>query len=442
MTSRINRRRGLLIASAMGLVASTLTVAAAGAAAPDESIGTGASLGGGGTAPVIECAWALDDTDANWNSSPQMTYGALDDNPSVGGGFPCVADGVAATQIDGAQNTIQVLPNADDNPTEKWVELWAAVRSTASATTVYFDVYHPDGSFKVQIDGTKYADSSVPERCLGPAGMFDKAQGDQLITQQARQNIVLECQNQQKGLYYGAFGISKHQPYGSYRIEAHAATGGGEVVVLTYYITVLPFYQLEKDFTNVNFGPITANSHWWQPTPGDFVWDGVDNAANQKTTVRNTGNAGIGLSVRFSSMCLASAPDGPTGCTDAKRIDRFDAKFGARQVSNMLAIGNVSYDSALTSNLQSSAKPAPPGPWYSFGDDLARVLCPNDTGKIEFSVWTKAALPGGSYSAPNGIGLLARPLGLCPTDRGAPYLANGYTGDTPSSNTHHDGQPD
>ena len=436
MASTITRRhRRHAIAAVVALAASSVVVATTATAQAADDADTYAEVGSSGTPPVIECSWALNDVDHDWNTL--MDYG-LDDNPGLLANYPCVEDGSAATQPDNAYPTIQVLPNAHDDPTEAYVELWAAVTSNSPNTNVYFDVYHPDGSFKVQIDGTRYANSSNPAECVGPPGMFDAAAANGLITQQARTNIINECQNQQKGLYYGAFGISKHQPYGPYRIEVHAAKAGGTEAILNYYIDVLGFYQLEKDFTAIDFGPVAPNSHFWQPTAGDFIWDGVDNVANAASTVRNTGNAGIGLSVRFRSMCLSTTNDGATGCTDDKRIDHFDAKFGARVIGNMQAIGNDSLGTALTSDLASNAKPAPPGAWYSFDNAPERVLCPNDPGKIEFSIWTEN-IQGGTYVAPGGIGLLAQSVPICPTDLGAPYLANGYTGDTPWSNTHHGG---
>jgi len=306
-----------------------------------------------------------------------------------------------------------------------------------AATVVYFDVDHPDGTQKTQVEATLYADSSKPANCEGPTGMFDAAASNGLITAGARANIVNECKYQQKGLYYAAFGISKHQPYGKYNIEVHAAKAGGAQATLNYGIEVLSFYKLEKDFTEIGFGAVTANQHFWQQVPGNFTFDGVDNAANQASTVRNTGNAGVGLSVRFASMCLVgTANPSTTGCTDAKRIDHFDAKFGARAVANMQAIGSTSLATSLTSDLASTANPAPAGAWYNFDDQLGRVLCPNDVGKVEFSIWTEG-IQAGTYAAPGGIGLMARPVPLCPTDLGSVYLANGYTGVTPTSNNHH-----
>ena len=430
-THHLRRRLALLTGVALA-AGGMISVPAGATTTPSGDAGTAASVGGGANTPVIECGWALNDADHNWNATGEKMQYGQDDDPVANPGAPCASDGAGgATMADNVKvPVIHVKPNAHDDPTQAFVELWGAVTSSNPAgTIVYFDVYHPDGSLKVQVDATRYANSATPGLCAGPTGMFDAAKATGQLTTDAISNIQSECAFQQKGLWYGAFGISKHQPYGLYRIVMHAANAGGAETTLTYYLQVQSFYQLEKDFTTINFGTTSPNSHFWQPTQGDFTFDGVDNPSNQKSSVRNTGNAGIGLNVRFSSLCLTTA----ASCTDDKRIDHFDAKFG-KVISGMQSLGDTSLASALTSDLTSSKLPAPYGPWYQFDANINRVLCPNDVAKIEFSVWTEN-IQGGSYTAPNGNGLMARPepAAGCPTDVGAPYNAP----PTPTSNTHH-----
>ncbi len=329
-----DRRRRRIVGAALTLtlVLSGATVAGADPDPPD--VDTSATVGsGGGTAPTIQCAWALNDANHNWTDS--MQYGNDDDapdGPNAPAGntdaAPCVASGVAAAQATNWTDVIEVKPNAHDQPTLAYVELWAAVSSNSpSSTIVRWDVFHPDDSPKVQVDGTRY--TTDPTRCTGPAGMFGAAVTTSQMTTGARDNIIAECSNQQKNYWYGAFPISKHQPYGSYRIEVTASIAGGAETTLTYYITVMPFYQLEKDFTTVDFGSVSVNNHYWQVTAGDFAF------ASGGPTVRNTGNAGIGLDVSFDPLCKA----GVTSCSDLKRIDLFDALFGARSLSNVQYIG-------------------------------------------------------------------------------------------------------
>lgn len=429
-TTRSGVRWGVVLTGAALLGAVTMGGGAAAQTADDAD--TSATVGGNSNAPVIECAWALNDADGNWSGTPPMQYGP-DDDPSANPGFPCQpVGGAAAMPNPFGTPVIHVLPNAHDEPTLAWVELWGAVTSSASGLEVYWDVYHPDGTHKVQIDGTRYAAPGINSpACNGPTGMFGAAQATGQLASGAITNIINECLGQQKSLWYSAFGISKHQPHGLYRIVMTAFAPNSAQVTQEYYVNVMSFFNLEKDFTNVQFGNVSANDHFWQPVSGDYLWDGTDNAANQKTSVRNTGNAGMGLAVRFHSMCLSGLPISGTGCTDNKRIDHFDAKFG-KVPTGLQSLGAVDLATSLTSDLTSNANPPPAGPWYYFDDDINRTLCANEIGKIEFSIWTEA-IQTGSYVATPGIGLLARHIALCPTDLGHP---DALAGTTPWSNTH------
>jgi hypothetical protein len=429
MNKTIQTRRGRIVALAGGLtlLATGLTVPAM-AQTTGQNATTGANVGGTATAPVIECAWALNDVDHTWASAPKMQYGQ-DDTPSTGAGLPCVASGDEAAMTSNPYLTkvIDVKPNAHDEPTEQWVELWGAITSNNANPNVYFDVYHPNengpnNGLKVQVDAEKYADSSMPTRCTGPSGMFSAAQATGQMTYAAQTNMQGECMYQQKSFWYGAFPISKHQPNGRYKVVMHAAAANGGESLQTFYINVVGFMNLEKDFTNVDFGPVSANSHYNQLIGGNFNFEGADLPGNQLTSVRNTGNSGVNIGVKFASMCLVSA----ASCTDDKRIDHFDAKFGVGVLANLEAKGYASLATSLESNLASSLKPAPLGPPHYFSTDLARTLCPNDVGKIEFSIWTEN-IQSGIYNSGGSAGIQLVAVSNttnCPTDNGLVYSAN------------------
>jgi hypothetical protein len=422
------------------------------AAAQDAT--SGATVGGGGGTPIIECGWALNDVDHNWGTTPRMQYGQ-DDNSTSNPGAPCVASGDVATMPDGLPTgapMIHVQPNADDNPTQAFVELWGAVTSSVATPIVYWEVFHPgpandgQGSFKVQVDGTKFASSATPDACFGPLStppvpgpMWQAAIATGQVTTGAQNNIIAECRFQTKKLFYGAFGISKHQPYGVYRIVLHAANPGGGEDTLTYYINVLPFINLAKDFTNIDFGTVLPNAHSWQLAPGgDFVFP------NTASSVKNLGNQGASLGVQFAHMCLSTTAVGSTGCTDDKRIDHFDVKFGTN-IANLQSLGDVSLATALVSDTNNPTKlPSGTGVFnpalqYNFDNDRFRTLCPNDIGKIEFSIWTEN-IQSGIYNGAIRLVAFFNSAKRCDTDNGAPYLVNNTGSDsapaTPSSNTH------
>jgi hypothetical protein len=463
MIKTIQTRRGRIVALAGGL-----TLLAGGFAVPataqslNSTTGgnatTGATVGSGTTAPIIECAWALNDYNHNWNTTTaaprRMQYGN-DDSPSVGAGSPCVDDGFGQAKMTSNPYTTKVIdvkPNAHDEPSEQFVELWGGITSNNQNPSVYFDVYHPDGTLKKQIDAAKYASAALDDEenpvCDGPPGMFAAANATGQITYGAQSNMIGECRFQQKSFWYAAFGISKHQPNGLYRVVLTAAAAGGLKSTQTIYINVQGFMNLEKDFTNVSFGSVGINSHYTQNGTGNFNFEGADLPGNQMTSVRNTGNTGVALGVRFASMCLTTA----ASCSDAKRIDHFDAKFGVGILPNLQSLGDTSLATALLSyndpaipggpNFLTDTLPAALGPQHNFDLDIKRTLCPNDVGKLEFSIWTEN-IEGGNYDSGNatGIQLVARPNPICLTDQGKVYPANLGTPQfgnppTPFSSTH------
>ena len=74
-------------------------------------------------------------------------------------------------RLDGQHHLIQVLPNAEDLPSQRRIELWAAVDHPAGISAisdVYWKVFHGDNSFKVQVHGVRIDASSENPDCTGP----------------------------------------------------------------------------------------------------------------------------------------------------------------------------------------------------------------------------------------------------------------------------------
>jgi hypothetical protein len=377
----------------------------------------------------IECSWALEDVDSDFRNGMDYYFGgyAGDSTPGVRPEFePCY--GNPPNQEQGIVH-IDVWPNSHDEPTEQYVELWAAVdfignpNDPVNLLTVDWEVYHPDGSLKFQVPGRNYAD------CYGPAGMFDAAidtgqiepssiQSEEGFVTDTIQNL---CFQGAKYLYYGAFPISKHQPYGEYTIVAKANDNYGSSQ-LEYRINVLPFYDLQTDFDSVNWPVLTRNSH--RRVIGDFLFSTPD-----RPTVVNRGNAGIGIEVRLSDMCLAGF-EAQCYTVDTKRIDRFDSAFGVRH-DVLVAVGDTQNRPNVVTGDQGS-DPIPGGEWMYFnveGDIQAdQSLCPNDKGKVEFSLYTKPGQEAGDYNGTvsvRAVPLMNTPDGsYCPTDNGSVYYGD------------------
>ncbi|MCC7363787.1 MAG: hypothetical protein IT303_05415 [Dehalococcoidia bacterium] len=372
------------VATLLALAAVLAALVVQGRAFADPTVPTTGEVTSSGVAPYIECSWAL--PDINDDAGDGMQYGD-DDDPATGPdpSYPCdMADSGRPGMADGATGLIQVLPNAHDEPTEKSVELWAAVdheNGISNIDDVYWKVFHPDGSFKVQVHG-------VSEECTGPEGMFGAATTTGQVTSVAindvNNGIIALCQQGVKAIYSATFDISKHQPSGDYRIETYAVADGNQSM-MTSYIYVVPFYNLVTDFTTVSYGTISPGLT--KIVAGDLVMGTAD-----RPTIQNTGNSGMGIGVRFSPM-LQQDVSGP------KEIVQFDARFG-RSPSTLQTID-----------------PIYAGELAEFDDDPARVLCPNRIGKIDFSVHPPSTLPAGQYAG--DVEIVARSAPYCLTDDGS-----------------------
>lgn len=387
---------------------------------------------------LIECAWALPDPSSRRGSKPTWsdlmngyTTGsavANDDMPSVKPVTPpCKTpeiglDGSRPIQTDrpsleGAPIHIEVSPNINDEPTLRYIELWSAVDSTSNGTIVHWKVFHPDGTFKVQVDGTNYTPGSGTGRfCAGPPGMFNMAVATGQIdgptatnaTPQIHDSLQDYCLQNEKDFYYGAFGLSKHQPYGKYKIEATAikpANGGQST--LTYWIEVNPVLYVARDFDGVTFKNLQAGQDY--QISGDTVWGG------DKPTLQSQGNAGVTAEMAYTNLCLlvGSLRD----CGPAKRVDEFNGALGTSiaAVEHRYPIKGFDTDAlAAASTFQGFL----PQETSNFGPRY-RTLCPNDLAKIDFSAHTPRTLSTGNYAGKVHLKFVASPL--CPTDKKSVY---------------------
>ena len=151
----------------------------------NHNVQTGAEVVPTGAAPFIECKWELPDGRPGFTNSatpptdvpdPSIQYGTAGnahrhDDSSVRPDVSPACDGPPATlptQPDGVHHMIQVLPLPHVSPNapilERDIQLWAAVdhpNGIGNIDDVYWKIFHPDGSFKVQVHGTKIGDSDA-----------------------------------------------------------------------------------------------------------------------------------------------------------------------------------------------------------------------------------------------------------------------------------------
>jgi hypothetical protein len=452
MRNTTGRRRTVAVLAVLGLGGGLLAFSgSAGATESNDEVEatTKASLSAGAenqNGIDIECSWALEDVDSDWRTAMTYKFGPFwgDSTPNTQPEVvPC--QGRPPTQAaQGTEIQIDVLANSEDEPTEQYVELWMAVDylaspdSTSNPLVVDWEVYHPDGTLKFQVPARRYAD------CAGPLGMFDAAVATGQITRSAigqpdaldPDTLLNLCTQSEKFLYYGAFPISKHQPWGEYTIVGTAEDNFGSDSI-EYKINVLPFYDLRADFTEVSWPALTRDAH--KRVGGDVALN-----TPARPTVVNRGNAGITVEVEYDVMCLVGFE---SQCTvDRKNIDAFDAAFGVR-TDLLVAVGDVESRPNVVTGDQGST-PVPPNTRINFeylGDTQpGQSLCPNDRGKVEFSLYTENDQETGSYKG--AVSVYAVPLAAdgssyCPTDNGSVYYGdfpyNQYVVDpTLISNTH------
>lgn len=163
--SRSNVRRATQWKTITAVAASALFLVAVAplAGADPGSTPTKANVVSGSTPPSVDCTWAMPSMDKN-NANAMSYYdpitGNSDDdamtNPTPPSPCAIPGDGQWPTQSANARHMIQVRPNALNDPSPRRIELWSAVSADVglgSISSVYWKVFHPDGTFKAQIRG-------------------------------------------------------------------------------------------------------------------------------------------------------------------------------------------------------------------------------------------------------------------------------------------------
>lgn len=420
MITTQRRGRVVALAASLALVGTAVLAGSPAQAQDSHDADTGATLQVDSSNPNgvhIECSWALEDVDSNWDNGMDYRYGNYhgDATPNLRPSpTPCtggLGEGRPDQPREGGVIHIDVLPNSHDKPTEQYVELWSAVdfmsdpQNPANPLSVDWEIYHPDGTLKFQVPGSLHTD------CNGPsdgnnASMFgaaiatgqveaDAVQSGQQFNTDTIQNL---CAQGEKHLFYGAFPISKHQPHGTYTVIAKANDNYGSSQQV-YFINVMPFHDLQADFDTVNWGSLTRNSH--RRVIGDFLMN-----TGERPTVVNRGNTGISIHTKLTDLCLVGF-ENQCDTVSSKRIDEFDSAFGVGDGDatpphfSMVAVGDLQDRPNVLTGDQGNT-PIPGGEWmyYDYDGDVqrAQTLCPNDRGKVEFSLYTKANQEPGRYA--------------------------------------------
>ena len=225
----------------------------------------------------------------------------------------------------------QIEPVAGDQRVVKFYVVVGDSNGVDDLSAAYIKVYHPDGSFKFQLDairpdwtvipytglidmdGDCAGETPVPEALddLDAQGRitygFDPVRGVTMTLDMLKYDLEHD-----KQLLVELVGeMDFCQPSGDYRVEAIAVDMSGKSGTLENYFFYFSIVALRCDFTSINWGSV--NVCQWNVLYGD-----EDMNTPTKPTIHNIGNDPAKIELHFTEM---------TGDIYGKKIRDFDASM-------------------------------------------------------------------------------------------------------------------
>jgi hypothetical protein len=203
--------------------------------------------------------------------------------------------------------------------------------------------------------------------------MFEAAVGThQLggsVVDDAADGLAAGCQRGDVDLFYGTFAVSNQDPCGEYRVQTRATAHGAQVV-LTTYLDVICFQYVQVDFAQVDWGVVTPGSP--SVLLGDLTFGGPGN----RPTLRNGGNDGLGVAISFAPAVRMDAAG--HAIPGGGEIAEFGACLG-RSATTLQCIDRIGAGQV------------------SFDGQRERVLCANETGRLDLYAYPPPGLTDGRY---------------------------------------------
>ena len=218
-------------------------------------------------------------------------------------------------------------------------------------SAVYIKVYHPDGSFKFQLDAIRTIGWTVipytgmidmDGDCVGettvPAALdilevekritygFDPVRGVTMTLDMLKYDL-----DHGKQLLVELVGeMDYHQPSGDYRVEAIAVDQGGKAGILENLFFYISIVALRCDFGKISWGNV--NVAQWNVLYGD-----EDLGTPTKPTIQNIGNDPAQIELHFTEMI---------GANFGKKIIDFDASMLGGHIELVACTPKVIMDAA------------------------------------------------------------------------------------------------
>lgn len=253
--------------------------------------------GSGGEVPWVKCKWETTNISENGYWMDDYMTGTGDDG----------------TQVD---------PNLFST---KSIYYWAVVTDEDGVSTldeIWADVYHPDGSFKYQIqlnhmlsptDAVTYFDKVALENPTIMTYSSDKPYGYETNYTECRWELT----NGVARIYWGMANISYCQPAGCYRVNVSASDMGSSYSAdLVNNFWYVPTVGVDYDFTQVDYGNVDEDFE------GNCPGNPYFNPGDLMPTVRNTGNVPVNLSIIQDDMNF--------GMSQVGGVDVWNVFYGAR----------------------------------------------------------------------------------------------------------------
>lgn len=220
------------------------------------------------------------------------------------GGDPYVLVKWEGPDMDAGSPGIQIVPNpAGPLPGQggkTQIDVWAVVsdpNGIADLSDVFFDIYHPDGTFKLQIHMQPVPCEEAVE-LFGEAwsmGWIQPCDGCPWTLEEIA--WMLDCNKLQAQLWHGVWEYEIHQMDGWYNTCVTAVdSDGGTGSCCNADTEIISIVQLGLDFSEVNWGQIKPSVPKW--VAGDDIFSPGDG----KPTVWNQGNNLASLRVHNSAL--------------------------------------------------------------------------------------------------------------------------------------------
>jgi hypothetical protein len=248
------------------------------------------------------------------------------------------ADGTQIEPVPGATRTVKFYvvigdPNGIDD-----------------ISAAYVKVYHPDGSFKFQLDAIKPGWTVIPYTgmidmdgdCMGDTPVpdaldaldaqsriaygFDPVRGATMTLA----TLKYDLEHDKQILVELVGEMDYHQPSGDYKVEAIAVDMGGKSGTLENLFFYISIVALRCDFTKISWG--TVNVCQWNVLYGD-----EDLSTPTKPTIQNIGNDPAKIELHFSEM---------VGTNFGKKILDFDASMLGGHIELVACTPKVIADAA------------------------------------------------------------------------------------------------